>query len=148
MTEKDFLKQVWRAYDTVELENGIKGRVMNICFSTRSVRVVMPDGNPEWFRFNFVNEHISVASEPDDMAIIENLHNKLMDADNKINWLQEEKKRLEEKLSDNHIEKIKKNLNELLMVIDGKKKRVEKVEKCIESLNEIISKMDEDGERQ
>ena len=142
MTEKDFLKQVWRAYDTVELENGIKGRVMNICFSTRSVRVVMPDGNPEWFRFNFVKGHISVASEPDDMAIIENLHNKLMDADNKINWLQEEKKRLEEKLSDNHIEKIKKNLNELLMVIDGKKKRVEKVEKCIEDLNTIISKIE------
>ena len=142
MTEKDFLKQVWRAYDTVELENGIKGRVMNICFSTRSVRVVMPDGNPEWFRFNFVKEHISVASEPDDMAIIENLHNKLMDADNKINWLQEEKKRLEEKLSDNHIEKIKKNLNELLMVIDGKKKRVEKVEKCIEDLGTIISKIE------
>lgn len=148
MNEKDFLKQVWRAYDTVELENGIKGRVMNICFSTRSVRVVMPDGNPEWFRFNFVKEHISVASEPDDMAIIENLHNKLMDANETIKKLQEEKKRLEEKLSNNHIEEILKNLNVLLTTIDGKKKRVEKVEKCIESLNEIISKMDEDGERQ
>ena len=142
MTEKDFLKQVWRAYDTVELENGIKGRVMNICFSTRSVRVVMPDGNPEWFRFNFVKEHISVTSEPDDMAIIENLHNKLMEANETIKKLQEEKKRLEEKLSNNYIEEILKNLNVLLTTIDGKKKRVEKVEKCIENLDTIISKIE------
>lgn len=148
MTEKDFFKQVWRAYDTVELENGIKGRVMNVCFSTRSVRVIMPDGNPEWFRFNFVKEHISVMAEPDDASIIESLHNKLMDADNKINWLQEEKKRLEEKLSNNHIDEILKNLNVLLTAIDGKKKRVEKVEKCIENLDTIISKLENDGKGQ
>ena len=148
MTEKEFFKQVWRAYDMVELENGVKGRVMNICFSTRSVRVIMPDGNPEWFRFNFVRQHISVTAEPDDDSIIEGLHNNLMEANETIKKLREEKKLLEGKLGDNHIEKILKNLNELLTIIDGKKKRVEKVEKCIESLNEIISKMDEDGERQ
>ena len=87
-------------------------------------------------------------AEPDDASIIESLHNKLMDADNKINWLQEEKKRLEEKLSNNHIDEILKNLNVLLTTIDGKKKRVEKVEKCIENLDTIISKLENDGKGQ
>ena len=39
MTEQQFLQQVWRPYDSITTDTGIKGRVQNVCFPTRSVRI-------------------------------------------------------------------------------------------------------------
>lgn len=138
MTESDFLRQVWRAYDSVELDNGIKGRVINVCFPTRSVRVNLPTGGAEWFRFDMIVEHKSATGEPDDISIIADLHNRLMKAEQKNENLQKIIDEQKDKLGadpNEGLSTLRKSLNEIDSSFVVKKKRLEKIDKAIERIN-------------
>lgn len=141
MTEQEFMKQVWRPYDTVTTENGIKGRVNNVCFPTKSVRVMMPDGMPEWFRCGMIAEHKSVTCDPNDIALIEDLHNQLMGAQDRISKLEEEKERLTEGLKKTSMGAITTNVNTILSQLHEKKRRIERMEACMDALNELIERL-------
>ena len=81
MTEQEFKRQVWRAYDTVEIEGVAKNaRVINVGFPSLSVRAAIAPGVTEWFKCDQIVSHKSATGEPDDLAIIADLHNKLMAA--------------------------------------------------------------------
>ena len=138
MTEREFLQQVWRPYDTVVIENGIKGRVHSICFRTRSVRIQMPQGAPEWFNCDMIVEHKSSTGATEDLAIIEELHTKIMEQEKRIENLQEENSRMKQKLESRNIEAIGKNLNEIAVSINLKKKRIEKLESCLAEIEATL----------
>ena len=141
MTEREFMQQVWRPYDTAVIENGIKGRVVNVCFHTRSVRIMMPQGSPEWFRCDMIVEHKSATGAPEDLAIIESLTMKLDEANRRIEKLEAENARMDGKLKSRNIEAIGKNLNEIGAMLNLKKKRIEKLEGCMAEIQAIVDKM-------
>lgn len=144
MTEKEFLTQVWRPYDTAVLENGIRGRIVNVCFHTRSIRVNMPSGAPEWFKCEFIKEHKSATGESTDLGIIEELHEKLMKANKQIESLQAAKAQLEDKLRKNYVGDLAKNVNIVISELREKKKRIEKIEQCMADIEAVISRIDEE----
>jgi len=145
MTEKEFLKQVWRPFDMVTLDGGLKGRVVNVCFPTRSVRIKMPEGQPEWFRCEMIQEHRCITGNPDDASIIEELYSKLNEANDRISSLKQENAQLISKIGNNYVADILKNLNIIATLIEHKKKRVERMEACMSDITEIIGKMREEG---
>ena len=89
MTEQEFMKHVWRPYDTVEVIGDITGAIQNVCFQTKSVKVFLPGGAAQWFKCRDIVRHISRTDTPDDMSIIEDLHNKLMAANKRNDDLQD-----------------------------------------------------------
>ena len=50
MTEQEFMKHVWRPYDTVEVIGDITGAVLNVCFPVKSVNISLPGGAAQWFK--------------------------------------------------------------------------------------------------
>ena len=142
MTEREFLQEIWRPYDTVTIVNGIKGRVHSVSFKTRSVRIMMPQGAPEWFACDMITTHKSATcGDPNDLAMIEDLNNKLMDAEKRIEKLQTENTKMKQKLGARNMEAIGKNLNEILANMALKKKRIEKLENCISEIENILEVM-------
>ena len=73
MTEQEFQKQVWRPYDQITTAGGVKGKVLNVCFTTKSVRAFI-SGAPEWLRCDLIETHTTgKGGDADDMTIIEEL---------------------------------------------------------------------------
>ena len=89
MTEKEFLRQVWRPYDTVTVDGGMKGRVTSVCFPSRSVKVTLSQEVHEWFKCDMIVSHTSAGGGTEDAEIIQDLHNKLMAANDRNDKLQE-----------------------------------------------------------
>lgn len=57
MTQEEFLKQVWRPYDTVVLSSGIKATVTSVCFPTRSVKISISNNVNEWIDYEVIEKH-------------------------------------------------------------------------------------------
>lgn len=144
MTEREFMQQVWRPYDTAVIENGLRGRVVNVCFHTRSVRIMMPQGSPEWFKCDMIREHKSATGAPEDLAIIESLTARLDEANRRVEKLEAENARMEGKLKSRNIEAIGKNLNEIAATLSIKKKRIEKLEGCMAEIKAIIGNINQE----
>lgn len=150
MTEQDFFRQIWRAYDKVTFDGGIKARVTNVCFSTRSVKVSMTDGEPEWVRCERIDKHTSQTGAPaDEDKVVENMFKELMAADEKMKRQTEEINRLKETVSslqqnkENRILNLLAELKHGLMAINEgltiKKSKLEDVERGMKTVSEIIS---------
>jgi hypothetical protein len=143
MTEKEFDQQVWRRYDTVTLDTGIETTIVNVCFSTRSVRIFIKNAPPEWMPCNRIVGHKTrFGGEADDMAIIEELHNRVIKQADDIERLKNEKKELDEKLSKNHLKELLTAVNVLRQGIQTKKSKMEQVEKGLESMMRVLEEMD------
>jgi len=140
------MRHVWRPYDTVELENGIKGRVLNVCFSTRSVRVPIGQGVSEWFKCDAIVKHNSVTGEPTDIEIIEDLHNKLMAANKRNEDLQLIKVKLESQISKCNTGELRRCVNILANALVEKKKTIESIEKAVARINESLDKNENNEE--
>ena len=86
MTEQDFLKQIWRPYDQITIADGIRGKVL-------SVRAYI-SGSPEWVKCELIETHTNAkGGECDDASIIEELHKRLLVAQEKINKMENERSR-------------------------------------------------------
>ena len=57
MTEQEFDQQVWRRFDVVTTDTGIETTVMNVCFTTRSVRIYVKNAPPEWLPAKRIEKH-------------------------------------------------------------------------------------------
>lgn len=152
MTEQQFLQQVWRPYDTITTDTGIKGRVQNVCFPTRSVRIKMPDGLPEWFRCEQIVTHTSASGETTDLEIIMEQQQIIKNLEAQNARISEAKRNTEEKLHETRMKleermrtpataDLLKQLNVILNLVREKKARAEKLEDCMEQVNELIEKM-------
>ena len=143
MTEKEFLSEVWRAHDIVLTSEGIKARVQNVCFTTRSVRIKMPgDGLPEWIRCELIEAHTTQKGDACDPAtIIEELHYKLLAAQETIEKKTEKIKELEEKVNKNHLKDLLCALNLMKQGLQEKKHKMAQIENGLQMIDDVIAKL-------
>ena len=133
MTEHEFKKQVWRAYDTIEVEGFDRClRVVAVHFPKLSVRVAIAAGVFDWFTYDQIVSHHSATDNPDDLAIIEDLHNKVMAADKRNSDLQNIVNIQNEKI---------KNLNDQLAGRPNNKD-LTKLRKSVDSIYSTIGSID------
>ena len=143
MTEKEFDQQVWRRYDTVTLDTGIETTIMNVCFSTRSVRIYIKDAPVEWIPYKRIEAHKSrFGGNSDDLAIIEELHNKIMKQQGDIDQLKNEKKLLQEKISKNYLGDLLRAVNLMQQGLQEKKHKLEQVNSGLKQIQDALEKIE------
>lgn len=144
MTEREFDLQVWRRFDTVTLDTGIETTIMYVCFSSRSVRIYVKNSPPEWVGFDRIVSHKSrFGGDPDDLAIIEELHNKVMKQDDEIERLKNEKQVLADKISKNYLADLLRAVNIVKEGIAEKKTKMEKIDRGLELIASSLARMEQ-----
>ena len=142
MTEQEFDSQVWRRFDVVTTDTGIETTVMNVCFTTRSVRIYVKNAPPEWLPCKRIEKHTTrKGDEADDASIIEELHNKVLAQQDTIDRLKKEIDELKEKQSRNHISTLLSQVNIVGNLLQEKKKRMENIDAALMLINETVQKV-------
>ena len=141
MTEQEFQRQVWRAYDQITTADGVKGKVLNVCFTTKSVRAFI-SGAPEWVKCDLIETHTTgKGGDADDAAIIEELHNRVIKQADEISRLREEKQTLTDKISKNYLADILRSLNMIKEGITEKKNKIAKIDNGLFLIEDTLAKM-------
>ena len=142
MTEQEFDQQVWRRFDVVTTDTGIETTVMNVCFTTRSVRIFVKNAPPEWLPAKRIEKHTTRKGDTaDEGTIIEEMHNRILKQDDKIVRLEKEKAVLAEKISKSYPSEILKAVNAIKEGLTEKKHKIEKIEKGLATLDDIFSRL-------
>ena len=146
MTEQEFSRQVWRMYDQITTADGVKGKVIQVAFNTKSVRAFI-SGAPEWIRCELIETHTTgKGADGDDTAIIEELHNKVLKQDERIGRLEEEKRLLQEKISRNYLGELLRAVNVMQQGLQERKSKIKKVEDSLAAITDVVEKLgNEDG---
>jgi hypothetical protein len=140
MTEQEFDQQVWRRFDVVTTDTGIETTVMNVCFTTRSVRIYVKNAPPEWLPCKRIEKHTTRKGDTaDEGTIIEEMHNRILKQDDQIVRLKNEKAALTEKISKSYPSEILKAVNAIKEGLTEKKHKIEKIEKGLATLDDIFS---------
>ena len=146
MTEQEFKKQVWRAYDTVEIDGVAKhARVVSVNFPAYSIKAAVAPGVVEWFKCDQIVAHNCATGQPDDISIIEDLHNRLMaankrneDLQNIVNIQNDKIKRLNEQLAgrpnDKDLTKLRKSVDSIYSTIGSIDHRMKQIDEYLESV--------------
>ena len=143
MTEQEFDTQVWRRFDLVTTDTGIETTVMNVCFSTRSVRIYIKGAPPEWLPCKRIVTHTTrKGGDADDSAIIEELHNRVIKQSDEIERLKKEKAVLAEKISKNYLSDILCAINMIKQGLTEKKNKMEKVERGLDLVVSTLAKIE------
>ena len=143
MTEQEFDQQVWRRFDVVTTDTGIETTVMNVCFSTRSVRIYIKGAPPEWLPCKRIVTHTTrKGGDADDSAIIEELHNRVIKQSDEIERLKKEKAVLAEKISKNYLSDILCAINMMKQGLTEKKNKMEKVERGLDLVVSTLAKIE------
>lgn len=142
MTEQEFDSQVWRRFDVVTTDTGIETTVMNVCFTTRSVRIYVKNAPPEWLPCKRIEKHTTrKGDEADDASIIEELHNKVIAQQDTIERLKKEIDELKEKQSRNHVSTLLSQVNIVGNLLQEKKNRMENIDAALMLINETVQKV-------
>ena len=143
MTEQEFDSQVWRRFDLVTTDTEIETTVMNVCFSTRSVRIFVKNAPPEWLPCKRIMTHTTrKGGDADDIALIEELHNRVIKQSDEIERLKNEKAALVEKISKNYLGDILQAVNIMKEGLTERKKKTEKVERALELIVSALAKIE------
>ena len=143
MTEQEFDTQVWRRFDVVTTDTGIETTVMNVCFSTRSVRIYIKGAPPEWLPYKRIVKHTTrKGGDADDLTIIEELHNRILKQNDEIERLKQEKAVLVDKISKNYLGDILQAINLMKEGLTEKKKKTEKVERALDMVVSALAKIE------
>ena len=146
MTEQEFSRQVWRMYDQITTADGVKGKVLGVAFNTKSVRAYI-SGAPEWIRCESIETHTTgKGADGDDVAIIEELHNKVLKQDERIEKLEEERRLLQEKISRNYLGELLRAVNIMQKGLQEKKHKIEQIDSGLASISAVIDKLNNGGE--
>ena len=144
MTEQEFDQQVWRRFDVVTTDTGIETTVMNVCFSTRSVRIYVKNAPPEWLPFKRIVAHTTRKGDTaDEGTIIEELHNRLLAAEDKIVELKHKEAALAEKISKSYPSEILKAVNAIKEGLAEKKHKIEKIEKGLAAIDAVMTNLND-----
>ena len=144
MTEQEFQRQVWRQYDQITTANGVKGKVLGVSFSTKSVRAFI-SGAPEWVKCELIETHTTgKGGDADDAAIIEELRNKVMNQATEIDRLREEKKALAEKISKNYLGDLLRAVNLMEQGLREKKHKIEQIDSGLKQIQDALAKMEDE----
>ena len=145
MTEQEFIRQVWRPYDKITTAEGVPGKVLGVSFTTKSVRAFI-SGAPEWVKCELIETHTTgKGADGDDVAIIEELHNKVLRQADEIDRLREEKKTLTEKISKNYLGDLLRAMNIIKEGIQEKKNKIAKIDNGLEQIQTALAKMELPG---
>lgn len=143
MTEQDFLRQVWRPYDKITTADGVPGKVLGVSFTTKSVRAFI-SGAPEWVSCTLIETHTTgKGGDGDDVAIIEELHNKVLKQADEIARLQDEKKLLQEKIAKNYLGDLLRAINTMEQGLREKKHKMEQIESGLSQIQAVLEKMED-----
>ena len=143
MTEQEFSKQIWRMYDQITTADGVKGKVMGVAFSTKSVRAYIA-GSPEWLKCEVIETHTTgKGGDADEDAIIEELHNKIMKQCDEIARLREQKRELEEKNNKYHLKELMTAVRDLHGGLMERRKKIDLIDKAIEQIERITAKVEQ-----
>ena len=143
MTEQEFDSQVWRRFDIVTTDTEIETTVMNVCFSTRSVRIFVKNAPPEWLPCKRIMTHTTRSGgDADDMALIEELHNRVIKQSDEIERLKNEKAALVDKISKNYLGDILQAVNIMKEGLTERKKKTEKVERALELIVSALARIE------
>lgn len=146
MTEQDFLRQVWRPYDKITTADGVPGKVLGVSFTTKSVRAFI-SGAPEWVSCTLIETHTTgKGADGDDVAIIEELHNKVLNQSDEINRLREEKKALAEKISKNYLGDLLRAVNLMEQGLREKKHKLDQIDSGLKQIQDALAKMESDDD--
>jgi hypothetical protein len=146
MTEQDFLRQVWRPYDKITTADGVPGKVLGVSFTTKSVRAFI-SGAPEWVSCTLIETHTTgKGADGDDVAIIEELHNKVLHQANEIEQLRNEKNLLAEKISKNYLGDLLKAVNQMKQGLQEKKHKMEQIDSGLAQIQATLEKMEQPNE--
>ena len=146
MTEQDFLGQVWRPYDKITTADGVPGKVLGVSFTTKSVRAFI-SGAPEWVSCTLIETHTTgKGADGDDVAIIEDLHNKVLHQANEIERLRNEKNLLAEKISKNYLDDLLKAVNQMKQGLQEKKHKMEQIDSGLAQIQATLEKMEQSNE--
>lgn len=146
MDEKEFNRQVWRAFDTVDIDGVVeKGRVINVCFPSKSVRVAVAPKVVEWFKCDSITNHYSATGEPDDLTIIADLHERLTQACDKIENQQNTIKVLNEKLKVDPNDGLKDLRKSVTVIRDSLASKLKRMEQAVSAMDRINKWLDERG---
>lgn len=141
MTEQEFQQQVWRPHDKIVTTDGVPGKVLGLSFTTKSVRAYI-SGASEWVTCDLIEKHTTGnGADGDNAAIIEDLHNKVLGLQSRIDNLTEENRQLREKLSKNHTGELLTQVNIIGSLLQEKKKRIEHVETSLSTIREVVEKI-------
>lgn len=124
----------------VTTDTGIETTVMNVCFTTRSVRIFVKNVPPEWMPCKRIEKHTTRKGDTaDEGTIIEELHNRILKQSYEIERLKHEKTALAEKISKSCHSEILKAVNAIKEGLTEKKHKIEKIEKGLATLDDIFS---------
>jgi hypothetical protein len=147
MTEQEFDQQVWRRFDVVTTDTGIETTVMNVCFTTRSVRIYVKNAPPEWLPCKRIEKHTTrKGADGDDSAIIEELHNRVIRQSDEIERLKNEKAVLVDKISRNYLGELLRAVNVMQQGLQERKKKHEQIESSLSAIAAVIEKINNSGE--
>lgn len=142
MTEQNFQTQHWRMYDQITTADGIRGKVLGVSFTTKSVRAFI-SGAPEWVKCELIESHTSgKGGECDDATIIEQLHGKVISQASEIERLREDKKELADKISHNYLGDLLKAINIMQQGLQEKKKKMEQIESGLKLIQDALAKIE------
>ena len=146
MTEQEFQTQVWRPYDRITTAEGVPGKVLGVSFTTKSVRAFI-SGAPEWVSCTLIETHTTgKGADGDDVAIIEELHNKVLNQSDEINRLREEKKALAEKISKNYLGDLLRAVNLMEQGLREKKHKMDQIDSGLKQIQDALAKMESDDD--
>ena len=144
MTEQEFQRQVWRMYDQITTADGVKGKVLQVAFNTKSVRAYI-SGAPEWIGCDLIDTHTTgKGGDADDAAIIEELHNKIMSLTNQVETLKSEKKLLTDKISKNYLGDLLRAVNLMEQGLREKKHKMEQIDSGLQQIQDALAKMEDE----
>ena len=146
MTEQEFDQQVWRRFDIVTTDTGIETTVMNVCFTTRSVRIYIKNAPQEWLPCKRIVTHTTrKGGDADDGTIIEELHNRVVKQSDEIERLKKEKAALAEKISKNYLGDLLRAVNIMEQGLRERKHKMEQIESGLQQIQATVEKINNQG---
>ena len=146
MTEQEFDQQVWRRFDVVTTDTGIETTVMNVCFTTRSVRIFIKNAPQEWLPCKRIVTHTTrKGGDADDGTIIEELHNRVVKQFDEIERLKKEKAALAEKISKNYLGDLLRAVNLMEQGLRERKHKMEQIESGLQQIQATVEKINNQG---
>ena len=143
MTEQEFDQQVWRRFDNVTTDTGIETTVMNVCFTTRSVRIFLKNAPAEWLPAKRIVTHTTRKGDTaDEGTIIEELHNRIMKQSDEIGRLKNEKAALAEKISKNYLGDLLRAVNLMQHGLQEKKHKMEQIDSGLKQIQAALDNME------
>jgi hypothetical protein len=126
----------------VTTDTGIETTVMNVCFTTRSVRIYVKNAPPEWLPCKRIETHTTRKGDSaDEGTIIEELHNKLLAAEDKIVGLKNERQQLADKISRNYLGELLRAVNVMQQGLQEKKHKIQQIESGLAAISAVMDKM-------